>query len=155
MDSSFDATLPEVHKCRSNSFEVNKLAPVFRLVAINTIEHLRLCSPPGQEIPLYVYIETLKNLRQQVGVATQDYGSAVSRAPTKITKWLQKKAEGKLEVPEIPELPLFEITSHAQPTTTPNTTSTSTTNNSPGNEGCDKRKRQVRTPQFDFLYSNF
>ncbi|RPB12448.1 hypothetical protein P167DRAFT_605614 [Morchella conica CCBAS932] len=151
MDSSFDATLPEVHKCRSNSYEVGKLAPVFRLVAINSIEHLRLCSPPGQEVPLYVYIETLKNLRQQVGVATQDYGSAVSRAPTKITKWLQKKAEGKLEIPEIPELPLFEITSHAQPTT-PNT-STSTTNNSSGNEGCDKRKRQetqtVVSPQQD------
>lgn len=150
MDSSFDATLPEVHKCRSNSYEVGKLAPVFRLVAINSIEHLRLCSPPGQEVPLYVYIETLKNLRQQVGVATQDYGSAVSRAPTKITKWLQKKAEGKLEIPEIPELPLFEITSHAQPTT-PNT-STSTTNNSSGNEGCDKRKRQVRIPNLIFIF---
>jgi hypothetical protein len=148
MDSSFDASLHDVQKCRSNSYEANKLAPVFRLVAINTIEHLRLCSPPGQEIPLYVYIETLKNLRQQVGIATQDYGSAISRAPTKITKWLQKKADGKLEIPEIPELPLFEITSHAQPTAS---TSTSTsTNNSSGNEGSDKRKRQVR-PQFDFI----
>ncbi|KAI5838051.1 class II histone deacetylase complex subunits 2 and 3-domain-containing protein [Morchella snyderi] len=135
MDSSFDASLQDIQKCRRNSYEVNKLAPVFRLVAINTIEHLRLCSPPGQEIPLYVYIETLKNLRQQVGIASQDYGSAISRAPTKITKWLQKKAEGKLEIPEIPELPLFEITSHTQPT--PNTST-----NSSGNEGSDKRKRQ-------------
>lgn len=129
MDSTFNAELPEIRGFRSNIVEVEKLAPVIRLVAINTIEHLRLCRISGQEIPLQVYIETLKNLRLQVGIASQEYGGAISRAPTKISKWLQKKAEGPLDMPNIPELPLFE-------SATQYITSSLT-------EGNDKRKRQV------------
>lgn len=143
MDSSFDAGLDEVRRFRSSIVEVNKLAPVIRLVAINTIEHLRLCSPPGQDIPLHVYIETLKNLRQQVGIATQDYGSAISRAPTKISKWLRANAEGRLDIPEIPDLPLFEITVHAKPIVNTNANTTAIASSYPsGSEGGDKRKRQ-------------
>lgn len=131
MDSTFDGGLPEIKGFRSSIVEVEKLAPVIRLVAINTIEHLRLCRDPGQEVPLHFYIETLKNLRLQVGIASQEYGSAISRAPTKISKWLQKKAEGVLEIPSIPELPLFEPTAQV---------STTTAGPAGGN---DKRKRQV------------
>lgn len=129
MDSTFNAELPEIKGFRSNIVEVEKLAPVIRLVAINTIEHLRLCCVPRQEIPLQVYIETLKNLRLQVGIASQEYGGAISRAPTKISRWLQKKAVGPLDMPNIPELPLFE----------PATQSTI----AGLTEGNDKRKRQV------------
>lgn len=138
MDSTFNAELPEIRGFRSNIVEVEKLAPVIRLVAINTVEHLRLCRIPGQEIPLQVYVETLKNLRLQVGIASQEYGGAISRAPTKISKWLQKKAEGALDMPNIPELPLFESTT--QPTT--------------GGlaEGNDKRKRQVIVVRVYFYF---
>lgn len=137
MDSTFNAELPEIKGFRSNIVEVEKLAPVIRLVAINTIEHLRLCRVPGQEIPLQVYIETLKNLRLQVGIASHEYGGAISRAPTKISRWLQKKAEGPLEMPNIPELPLFELAT--QSTTTGPT------------EGNDKRKRQVIVVRVYFI----
>lgn len=137
MDSTFDAELPEIKGFRSNIVEVEKLAPVIRLVAINTIEHLRLCRVPGQEIPLQVYIETLKNLRLQVGIASHEYGGAISRAPTKISRWLQKKAEGPLDMPNIPELPLFELA-------TQSTTAGPT-------EGNDKRKRQVIVVRVYFI----
>lgn len=142
MDSTFNAELPEIKGFRSNIVEVEKLAPVIRLVAINTIEHLRLCRVPGQEIPLHVYIETLKNLRLQVGIASQEYGSAISRAPTKISKWLQKKADGALDIPNIPELPLFESATQLSSTTATQV------------EGNDKRKRQVIVAR-DITFSLF
>lgn len=144
MDSTFDSGLPEIKGFRNNIVEVEKLAPVIRLVAINTIEQLRLCCAPGQEIPLHVYVETLKNLRLQVGSASQEYGSAISRAPTKISKWLQKKAEGALDIPAIPELPLFELaTQQLQSATT-----------SPP-DGSDKRKRQVIVIRDGYFYFFF
>lgn len=142
MDSTFNPELPEIRGFRSNIVEVEKLAPVIRLVGINTVEHLRLCHAPGQDIPLQVYIETLKNLRLQVGIAaSQEYRAAVIRAPARISEWLQKKAEGVLDIPNIPELPLFE------PATQPTTADPA--------EGNDKRKRQVIVVRVHILFVYF
>jgi Class II histone deacetylase complex subunits 2 and 3 len=127
MDSSFKADLPDIVKLRSNIIEVGKIAPVFRLVALNTIEHIRLCCSATVEKHLDTYIETIKNLRLDAGVANDSYAPIVAEAPSKIAKWLTKGSGEPLDLESLPELPLFD----------------QATQSSELYEGGDKRKRQV------------
>lgn len=127
MDSSFNVNLPEIVKIRSNLVEVGKLSPVIRLVSLNTIEHVQLYCPYTEEKQLYTYIEVIRNLRLGAGVAIESYKSTIADAPTKITTWLSKKAQGPLDLTAVPPLPLSDQASQS----------------SPSPDLHDKRKREV------------
>ena len=119
--------MPEVVQIRRNTYHPSKIAPVLRLVTVNTIEHALLCVSDEAD-RLFACVEAVKVLRNDSGVLDPQYETLLGNAPKKIAEWISRRCEGKLVgVPALPELPLFDATQ---------TTSYV--------ENGDKRKRQVR-----------
>jgi hypothetical protein len=117
MDSTFAAHSPEVVRIRANSFEPTKIAPVLRLIAVNTIEHALLCVSPITPNKLYACVEVMKALRDSAGVMDPAYEAAMGNTAHKVGEWIGKKCEGELKAPALPELPLsVEPSSQTQPT---------------------------------------
>jgi hypothetical protein len=51
MDLSFNSEDDQVLRLRQHPINIDELAPVIRLVTINSAEHVRLCLPSPYEIP--------------------------------------------------------------------------------------------------------
>ncbi|PWW72749.1 hypothetical protein C7212DRAFT_301179 [Tuber magnatum] len=111
MDSTFVADVPEVVRVRKSLFVVGKLAPVLRLVSLNTLEHIELCY--GDSEPrypaLYTYIETMKNLLHDAGTLADSYKPTFATAVLSTAKWLSKNPiEGAPKLEGFPLLPIVE-----------------------------------------------
>ncbi|KAL7275782.1 hypothetical protein RUND412_001261 [Rhizina undulata] len=133
MDSTFDPNLPIIKQMRSNIIEVDKLAPVIRLVTFNTIEHVRLCVSAAAEVPLVACAQAVKDLRFQAGnVEPSSYAEAMVDSPSKVSKWLSRQCEGNPDLPIIPQLSFPEPDSQKPPN---------------GGDSGEKRKRQVSVSQ--------
>ncbi|PUU80148.1 hypothetical protein B9Z19DRAFT_1100455 [Tuber borchii] len=111
MDSTFDANVPEIVRVRESLFIVGKLAPVLRLISLNTLEHIELCykdSKP-QYPALYTYIQTTKNLLHDTGTLVDSYKPTFAAAVPNIAEWLSKNPiEGAPKLEGFPLLPIFE-----------------------------------------------
>jgi hypothetical protein len=51
MDSSFNPEHDQILRLRQHPINLDELAPVIRLVTVNSAEHVRLCLPSPYEIP--------------------------------------------------------------------------------------------------------
>lgn len=129
MDSTFNAWSPEVIQIRKNTYNPTKVAPVLRLVAINTIEHALLCVS-SEANGLYACVEAVMILRNEAGVVDPAYEAALGSAPKETARWIKNRCKGKYNIPAFPELPLFETVAASQASGT-------------DDAHIDKRKRQV------------
>ncbi|CUS10564.1 unnamed protein product [Tuber aestivum] len=128
MDSTFVADVPEVVRVRKSLFVVGKLAPVIRLVSLNTLEHIELCYKDSESRypALYTYIETTKNLLHDTGILADSYKPTFAAAVPNTAKWLSKTPiEG---APKLEGFPLLPIAARLPQTQSP--------------ELHDKRKRE-------------
>lgn len=107
MDSFFDVDEREVQQMRRDLIDPNKLAPVIRLVALNTIEHALLCADPTKDF-FSPCIEAIKLLRNDAGYADEAYMSATKDAAGKVAHWIMNRCNGELEIPSLPPLSLYE-----------------------------------------------
>lgn len=111
MDSTFVANVPEIVRVRESLFIVGKLAPVLRLISLNTLEHIELCykdSKP-QYPALYTYIQTTKNLLHDTGTLVDSYKPTFAAAVPNTAEWLSKNPiEGAPKLEGFPLLPIFE-----------------------------------------------
>jgi len=136
MDATFDPHVREVAQARQDLFDPNKLAPVLRLVTVNTIEHALLCIPSDPKLFPYASVEAIKLLRHEAGMVEPTYAAAIADAPAKTGAWIKKRFQGELGIPQLQELPLFDTVALAQ----------TQTKHGVGGHG-DKRKRQVNNTQ--------
>ncbi|RPB03549.1 hypothetical protein L873DRAFT_173161 [Choiromyces venosus 120613-1] len=128
MDSTFVADVPEIVRVRKSLFIVGKLAPVLRLVSLNTLEHIELCYKDSEpRYPaLYTYVETMKNLLHNAGTLVDSYKPTFAAAVPNTAEWLSNSPiEGALRLEGFPLLPIFERLPQA-----------------PSSELHDKRKRE-------------
>jgi hypothetical protein len=129
MDSTFDTGSPSIMRMRRISRDPSNIAPVLRLVGVNTVEHILLCaSHPEVGNVRAACIEAVKVLRNDAGVLDQVYEKKLDNAVNSIADWLRQRCRGPLEMPPLPELPLFETIVIATQV-----------------ENGEKRKRQVRS----------
>jgi len=130
MDSTFVANVPEIVRVRESIFIVGKLAPVLRLVSLNTLEHIELCykdSKPRYPA-LYTYIQTTKTLLHDTGTLVDSYKPTFAAAVPNTAEWLSKNPiEGGPKLEGFPLLPNLECLLQAPA------------------EFRDKRKREVST----------
>jgi hypothetical protein len=137
MDSTFDGRSPEIIQIRQNIYQPTKIAPVLRLVAVNTIEHILLCVSSTAENRLYLCLEAMKALRDVAGILDPVYEAAIGNTSCKIGEWIGRKCEGVLKIPALPELPLFEAVAPTQTQPTFEDVQVESSDNS------EKSKRQV------------
>jgi len=136
MDVSFDPLAPEVAQIRQDMYNPKKLAPVLRLITVNTIEHAMLCIPRDPDLFLYGSIEAIRLLRNEAGMVDPAYAAAIGDASSKAAAWIKRKCQGELGIPPLQQLPLFDAAalSHNQ-------------TQREGEDHGDKRKRQVNGTQ--------
>ncbi|KAF8540320.1 hypothetical protein BDD12DRAFT_880582 [Trichophaea hybrida] len=144
MDSTFEPDSPEVVQIRRNTYHPSKIAPVLRLVTINTIEHALLCVSGEADRRLYACVEAVKILRNDSGVLDPQYAASIGDAPKKIADWISKRCEGKLVgIPALPELPLFDATQSDRASYVENGDKRKRQNSLPGAPPSDLKKRRV------------
>ncbi|KAF8252991.1 hypothetical protein K440DRAFT_273263 [Wilcoxina mikolae CBS 423.85] len=144
MDSTFEPDSPEVIQIRRNTYHPSKIAPVLRLVAINTIEHALLCVSGEADRRLYACVKAVKILRNDSGVLDPQYKASIGDAPKKIADWISKRCEGKLVgIPALPELPLFDATQTDRMSYVENGDKRKRQNSLPGAPPSDLKKRRV------------
>ncbi|KAG0125988.1 class II histone deacetylase complex subunits 2 and 3-domain-containing protein [Tuber indicum] len=117
MDSTFVADVPEIVNARKSLFVVGKLAPVLRLVSLNTLEHIELCYKDSEpQYPaLYTYIETTKNLLHDTGALVDSYKPTFAAAVPNIAEWLSRNPiAGAPKLEGFPLLPIFERLAQVQ-----------------------------------------
>jgi hypothetical protein len=114
MDSTFNPDTDEIQQMRKDMYDPAKQAPILRLVAINTIEHVLLCVAMASADNLRACVEAVKVLRNDAGVMDPTYAAATGNATEKIWEWIRKKCDGHLDVPLLPALPMFDTVAATQ-----------------------------------------
>ncbi|KAI5780851.1 hypothetical protein EDC01DRAFT_257843 [Geopyxis carbonaria] len=126
-DSSCNADIPEIQRVRRDPFNPDKMAPIIRLVTVNTIEHLLLCRQGGPRFLRYC-VRGIAVLRHKAGESKLPYETAVQQCAQAVGDWITRKFEGPLDIAPLPELPFPEEASQS-------------TQSQECNEHMDKRKR--------------
>lgn len=89
MDRSFKASDPQVVSLRAHLVHVGRLAPVLRLVVLNSAEHIERCIPAGlgKTLHLQIWISCVAQARNAVGKMTAEYPQALEAAK-QVADWL-------------------------------------------------------------------
>ena len=100
---------------RAHSLEVERRAPVLRLVAVNTVEHVKLFLPPKSSHYLDQLISYAAILREQAGSLPEMYLENFKSIPTDIAKTVIHTAKPgmvtEFKIPNVPGLPIYETAS--------------------------------------------
>ena len=89
MDNSFRASDPQVVSLRAHLVDVGRLAPVLRLVVLNSAEHIERCIPAGlgKTLQLQIFISCVAKARNAVGKMTAEFPQALEAAK-QVADWL-------------------------------------------------------------------
>lgn len=112
LDSTFNVEDSQVEKFRAHALEVGRRAPILRLVAANTVEHVKLFLPSQTKHYLPQLMSYVAILRHQAGSLPAPYTDELKSIPKKLAKFvsetLEPGSDSPLEIPNIPSLPIFE-----------------------------------------------
>ncbi|KAF8460671.1 class II histone deacetylase complex subunits 2 and 3-domain-containing protein [Kalaharituber pfeilii] len=115
LDSTFNISDEQVEKFRAHALEVGRLSPILRLVAVNTVEHVKLFLPSSSEHYLPQLMSYVAILRHQAGNLPDSYAEESKTAPRDIARTIIETIETgaitKVSIPNVPTLPIFDTPS--------------------------------------------
>lgn len=105
MDNTFNSRSPEVIQIRKNTYHPTRVAPVLRIVTLDTIEHVILCLSPEvkkSDPSIKTTLAQEEVLRRRIGQSFDHH--AFESLIKKTANWIANKCEGSFDVPELPAL---------------------------------------------------